>query len=265
MVISDWLAVRSVRAATGNRISRCRAVPAASGERRCSTPCAGEIDEAAIDRKVARLLRLAARVGAIEIDGFQPVTDHGPTPDVGAVRELAIAGTVLLRNNGILPLDRDAVGTVAVLGQNAAVGRTQGGGSATVLPASISSPLDALTAVLGDRVSYAMGAVANAGIVPLDLTAMTNPSPASRACTPSSHDADGKVLFAEDRLTSALVYFGGDAPVNTADQLTIRTQYTAPATGTINLGYTGLRSARRRERKPCSRTCRHRRPDARCR
>ena len=58
---------------------------------------------------------------------------------------MAIAGSVLLRNTGILPLDFNALGTIAVIGHNARHARTQGGGSATVLPKQVSSPLDALS------------------------------------------------------------------------------------------------------------------------
>ena len=107
------------------------------------------MSEAEVDEKVRRLLRLAARVGA---------RDASPWSDEEIAAELratAAAGIVLARNHGtLLPLA--AVATkVAVLGPNAAVARTLGGGSATVFPPYTVSPLDGLRAALDAEVTYA--------------------------------------------------------------------------------------------------------------
>ena len=71
-----------------------------------------------------------------------------PWPDAAVaaeLRERAAAGFVLLRNTQVeaapaLPLDRSAPRRVAVLGPNAEVARTLGGGSATVFPPYTVSP-----------------------------------------------------------------------------------------------------------------------------
>ena len=61
-----------------------------------------------------------------------------------------------------LPLDPSALRRVAVIGPNAAAGRTLGGGSATVYPPYTVSPLDGLRAALPDavRVDHAAGVLA---------------------------------------------------------------------------------------------------------
>src|SRR5262249_17628930 len=64
----------------------------------------------------------------------------------------AAASFVLVRNHGaLLPLG-PTLRSIAVLGPNAAVARTLGGGSATVFPSYTVSPLEGLRAALPDAV-----------------------------------------------------------------------------------------------------------------
>ena len=64
---------------------------------------------------------------------------------------------MLLKNDGILPLDRDR-GRIAVIGPNAKVAQIMGGGSAQLNPHYRVSPWDGLAAALGeDRLSFAQG------------------------------------------------------------------------------------------------------------
>ena len=63
-----------------------------------------------------------------------------------------------------------------MIGDNAANARTQGGGSATVLPEYTVSPLDGLRAALpGAEVTYSVGAVSQTGLAELPLDQLTNP------------------------------------------------------------------------------------------
>ena len=71
VVISDWTAVRSVNSA---RFSQDLVMPGPAGpwgDALVAAVRAGEVEESAVDRKVLRLLALAARVGALE--GFDAV------------------------------------------------------------------------------------------------------------------------------------------------------------------------------------------------
>jgi beta-glucosidase len=117
---------------------------------------------------VLRILRLAARVGALA-DAPAPPELPIQAPDSVAVaqelRAAAAAGFVLARNDGLLPLPRygpaERIGLdrrlrVAVIGPNAEVARTMGGGSATVFPPYTISPLDGLRSA-GLHVTYAPG------------------------------------------------------------------------------------------------------------
>ncbi len=121
---------------------------------------AGEVAEEVIDDKVRRVLRLAARVGALG-ERRRPADRRRDGLDGDAVaHEIAARSFVLARNAGdVLPLDAARLRRVAVLGALADDARIQGGGSAQVTPVHVISPLAGLTAALPDtEVVYAVGA-----------------------------------------------------------------------------------------------------------
>jgi beta-glucosidase len=124
-VVSDWTAVRSVESA---KASQDLVMPGPDGPWAGALVRAvrsGEIPEAAIDRKVARILTLAAWVGAL--GGFPAAEPAWAENGVTFARHAAAEGTVLLENRGELPWDPASLGSVAVIGDNAANARTQGG------------------------------------------------------------------------------------------------------------------------------------------
>ncbi|MCT9620400.1 glycoside hydrolase family 3 C-terminal domain-containing protein [Curtobacterium sp. C2H10] len=237
IVVSDWTGVRSVDSA---KASQDVAMPGPnqwwSEGPLLAAVQSGDVPIEAIDRKVRRILTLAARVGALE--GFEPVAAQPVHVEDGVafVREAEAEGTVLVRNTGVLPLDAPAVSHIAVIGHNADQARTQGGGSATVVPSQVVSPLDGIrSAFPGATVDYAIGAVVQEGIAEFPLSTITNPGtgePGARV----AFVRDGTELYVEDRRATALFWFGGDAPTREADRLDITTTYTAPSTGTVRIG-----------------------------
>jgi beta-glucosidase len=202
----------------------------------------GRLHEADLDRKVLRLLLLAERVGALE---GSAQTIPAPLDGIAFVREAAAAGSVLLANDGILPLDPARVARVAVIGHNALDARTQGGGSATVLPDHVVSPLEGLrSAFTGVEVTYELGAVVQEGVAELPLETIINPVTGEPGVRVTFLDEHGAELFAEDRRATALVWFGGDAPVEAASTLAMDTVYTPTATGEVLLGFAGANPGR---------------------
>ncbi|MCS6578949.1 glycoside hydrolase family 3 protein [Curtobacterium poinsettiae] len=237
IVVSDWTGVRSVDSAKASQdVAMPGPNPWWSEGPLLAAVQSGEVSMAAIDRKVRRILTLAARVGALE--GFEPVAASPVHVEDGIafVREAEAEGTVLVRNTGVLPLDAPAVSRIAVIGHNADQARTQGGGSATVVPSQVVSPLDGIrSAFPGASVDYAIGAVVQEGIAEFPLSTITNPGtgePGARV----AFVKDGEELFVEDRRATALFWFGGDAPTREADRLDITTTYTAESTGTVRFG-----------------------------
>lgn len=259
VVVSDWTAVRSLGAVPAAQ-DLAMPGPAPAWAELAAAVRDGRVQEADLDRKVLRILLLAERVGALgdgSPDDARPGAGSAPTgtaptaratvsPDGAAfAREAAIAGTVLLRNDGALPLDAAALRHVAVIGQNARDARTQGGGSATVVPEHVVSPVDGLRAALGEaEVRFEIGAVVQEGVAEIPLAQLENPATGEPGMRVSFLDADGGELFAEDRRSTALVWFGGDAPIARSATIVYETRLTPDATGEIELGFAGANPGR---------------------
>jgi beta-glucosidase len=112
----------------------------------------GDVPESELDEHVAHLLGVFDRVGALDDDPGWASTSIDRPEHRALAREAATAATVLLRNEGVLPLDRSRVRTLAVLGPNAERPQMMGGGSANLAPHYEISLLDALRDLLGDSV-----------------------------------------------------------------------------------------------------------------
>lgn len=111
---------------------------------------AGEVSPAALDRIAADILKLMERTGALDHDNDFTEAELDRPADRALVRRAAAAGSVLLRNDGVLPLDPTGIGKLAVIGPNAFNAKVMGGGSAKVRAYRTTSPLDALSARLPD-------------------------------------------------------------------------------------------------------------------
>ncbi|GAB2780179.1 beta-glucosidase family protein [Amycolatopsis magusensis] len=158
IVVSDWLAARhTTRGANGGLDVAMPGPKTVFGKRLARAVRAGEVAEETVDAMVARVLLLASRVGAL--DGFPAPADHSTLDGTELAREIARRSFVLLRNeNSVLPLTKPR--RIAVLGQAATEARILGGGSATVFPSSVVSPLEGLRAAAPDgvEISHAVGA-----------------------------------------------------------------------------------------------------------
>ncbi|MER5181278.1 glycoside hydrolase family 3 C-terminal domain-containing protein [Streptomyces sp. NPDC002896] len=164
--VSDWMAARSTTGTIEGGLDVAMPGPVTVyGEALAAAVRAGEVEEAKVDEAVRNVLRLAARVGALE--GAEPVVAEPPAEIDGEAlaREIARRSFVLVRNEAtgegrpILPIDPSRGRKIALLGAAARDARVLGGGSATVFPRRIVSPLDGLTAALpAGAVTYALGA-----------------------------------------------------------------------------------------------------------
>jgi beta-glucosidase len=120
----------------------------------------GKVTTASIDDKVRRILRTAVRFHWL--DRAQLDTSISPynNPGRGAALQTALEGIVLLKNaNGVLPLDKSRIRSIAVVGPNAYPAAPHGGGSATVAPFHATSLLQGLSDELGTDIelNYSRG------------------------------------------------------------------------------------------------------------
>ena len=241
VVVSDWTAVRSTESARHPQDLVMPGPHGAWGERLVAAVRGGEVEEAAIDRKVHRVLRLAARVGAL--DGIS-AERHAEmlTPDqlTTLARAAAREGMVLLSTDGSLPLADPS--SIAVIGEAARVARTQGGGSATVIPSTVTAPLDGITRRWPDAdVSWSLGAVVQRGLVPLAKGTFTAPD-GGPGLLVRYLDAAGHELGRESREASWLVWFNGSTLGTRSAQVEFSFRYHPDVLheGGVDLGVGGL-------------------------
>ena len=235
VVVSDWTAVRSLDAAVAAQDLVMPGPDGPWGEELVAAVRDGRIDEGHVDRKVLRVLGLAARVGAL--DGFEPPAPPAEVDGRAVARETAVEGMVLVRNDGLLPVAPDTVRRVAVIGDNAVQARTQGGGSATVVPASVVSPLEGIRAAFPDaEVVWSLGAVVQQGVAALAPDAIENPATGEQGVRVRMLDAAGTELFVDDRFATEFVYVGGEAPIADVATLEVTTRWTPATTGPVRLG-----------------------------
>ncbi|MEU9291977.1 glycoside hydrolase family 3 C-terminal domain-containing protein [Streptomyces sp. NPDC048275] len=201
--VSDWMAARSTVGAIEGGLDVAMPGPqTVYGDALAAAVRGGEVEETKVDEAVRNVLRLAARVGILQ--GAEPVVTELPeTVDGEALaREIARRAFVLVRNeNSALPLKP---GTVALIGAAARDARVLGGGSATVFPSRIVSPLDGLAAALPEgTLTYAVGADPN------EELAVADKGFELRAVC---RDADGTVIGTGSAPNGQIQWFGSDLP-----------------------------------------------------
>ena len=150
LVMTDWFAVADRATSLGAGLDLEMPGPGRSlGSTLVDAIEAGIVGKDDLDNAVRRLLGGLDRSGALDA-ALLPSAPLPPGPeDVALLRRAAAGATVLLSNDGTLPIDPSAVGRVAVLGAHASVPRIMGGGSAQVIAHPFDTPLEAVKAALG--------------------------------------------------------------------------------------------------------------------
>ncbi len=172
LVMSDWGAVHStIPTARGGLDLEMPTGKYLNESTLLDSVKAGAVKESTIDDKVRRILTVIFKLGLFD-ETRNPDSTLINTPEHRRIAYQAAAeGIVLLKNNGnILPLNLKKVKSIAVIGPNADVARTQGGGSAFVTPVYSVSPLEAMRNTLGGevKINFAEGLKLGGDISPLD-------------------------------------------------------------------------------------------------
>jgi len=241
-IVSDWTAARdTVGDATGGLDIAMPAVGSPWGERLVAAVRDGTVPAEVVDEQVRRVLRLAARVGALSGAPESVPQERRPALIDGAAlaREIAARSFVLAANpQRLLPLDTSGLSSVALIGALGRDARVLGGGSATVFPEHIVSPLEGLSAALPDgvKLSYAIGSEARTG----KLSPASAPQWTGLQAT--FRDADGVIIYQTPLATGAGRWMQMPDGVDPAAVRTVEIsgRLTAQDSGEHSLGIRGI-------------------------
>jgi beta-glucosidase len=153
-VISDWYAGGSTTGAATAGLDLEMPGPSRFYGRQLGQAVRdGSVDESLMSAAVERLLSVFDRIGALDDEAREPLAIDRPEHRALARRAAAESMVLLKNDGGVLPLQTAGLTTLAVIGPNAERARIMGGGSAEVEPHYRITPLEALRAKLGDRVT----------------------------------------------------------------------------------------------------------------
>jgi beta-glucosidase len=166
LVMSDFGAIHGTVGAANAGTDLELPSPTYFGNALATAVADGQVSKATVDGMVERILRTMFAFGLFD----QPAPQQHAIPatrDGAAARQLAEAGTVLLKNDGnVLPLDAASLKSVALIGSEADVASAGGDGSAKVAPLYTVSPLQAIGKVADEQHIN----VVDAGEPPVNLT-----------------------------------------------------------------------------------------------
>ncbi len=216
VVVSDWfMSVKSTTASVNAGLDLEMPSPKWRGEKLLAAVQRGEVEEATIDASVRRLLQLLVKAGLFGHPEAVPEQALDLPEHRALVREAAAEGIVLLRNEQhVLPLDREHLTSIAVIGPNAQVAQIMGGGSAQVNVHYAITPFEGIANKVGDHVSvrYEQGCT-NHRLQPLlDMSLLLAGEQGSEHGLAieyfNSSDLSGTPIFKETKTTSEFMWFG---------------------------------------------------------
>ena len=217
VVMSDWFATHTTALAASAGLDLEMPGPTRHrGAQLVQAVRSGEVEPEAVRESARRILRLIAKVGAFEDPTIAPEQAIDRPEHRALIRRAGAEAVVLLKNDGILPLERSQLTTIAVIGPNAATAQIMGGGSAQLNAHYRVSPLEGITASVGDSVSvgYAPGCT-NEKFLPV----LRGPFDVDYFNSP---DLSGEVVFREERAEGELMWLGEIAPGIDADTFSVR-------------------------------------------
>ncbi len=241
IVMSDWFGSHSTAPTVNAGLDLEMPGPSRDrGQKLIAAVEAGEVAAETVRLRALNMLRLMDRTTAIDDDrAFVELADDRPAHRA-LIRRAGAEGTVLLKNDGLLPLDPRSLGKIAVIGPNAKVAQIMGGGSAQLNPHYRVSPWEGLVSGLGEsRLSFAAGC-SNARFEPLleqnfDVEYFDSP------------DLSGEVRHRETHQGGEMFAIGeiaGGKVDQTKWSARLTTHYTPEVSGTYRIGVAAAAFAR---------------------
>lgn len=150
LVMSDWTGTHTtVEAANAGLDLEMPGPTWLRGSRLAAAVRDGRVSADAVTDSARRLLRLMSRVGALDDPTIADEQAVDRPEHRALIRRAGAEGVVLLKNDGLLPLDMSAGQRIALIGPNARTAQIMGGGSAQVNAHYRVAPLDGLLAQSG--------------------------------------------------------------------------------------------------------------------
>lgn len=248
VVVSDWSATTSTAPSAVAGLDLVMPGPHGPwGDKLIDAVRSGAVSEAMIDDKIARLLLLARRIGALNGavggDGAGTIAVHrSALIDPALLREVAARSFVLMSNRrGLLPLHSGSVARIALIGPNAVDPQTQGGGSVRVLPVVRPVIADALGDTLDSYVTVSQGCITSASIpLPANGT-VRDPVTGKPGIRLEVRSADGEVLYDAPFPRTVVTWWDGlpEAVHDGGSEVVMRARYSPHGDGLHLLGAAG--------------------------
>jgi beta-glucosidase len=252
LVVSDWFATPSTTAAPAAGLDlEMPGPPRRFGDELLAALNAGELSQETLDVMVRRLLVVRERAGGTE-RAEAPEQARDLPEHRRLAREAAGEGIVLLKNQGVLPLDASSLGSIAVIGPNAAAAVIQGGGSAQVTPHYTVTALEGIRARCGDdvEVRFERGCTRHktTPVIDAELLAEGGDPGEDRIRLEffAGADLEGEPLHTTTAARAQLSWFGVPAPGVPADLFGVRCLATlvAPESGRYDFSLTSVGRSR---------------------
>jgi beta-glucosidase len=250
LLTSDWGATKTAAPAANGGLDLVMPGPKGPwGDQLVAAVRSGAVAEATIDDHLARLLRLAGRVGALHGIPAERTAEMGqiaadsPAMQL-SLRNLASAGMVLLKGQDILPL-RDSLITddspLVLIGRHALETSLQGGGSASVRPPHQISIADGLAEALGeDRVQAWDGVAIRSNPAAAAPESIIDPQTGRPGMRITSLDGSGAERASTSSEVAELVLGLSGGPHEGASVVELSAELVAPAGTPLVIGVRGV-------------------------
>jgi beta-glucosidase len=246
VVVSDWfMSVKSTAASVNAGLDLEMPSPKWRGEKLLEAVQRGEVEEATLDVSVRRLLQLLVKAGLFEHPKTMPEQATDLPEHRALIREAAAEGCVLLRNEQhMLPLRREHLTSIAVIGPNARVAQIMGGGSAQVNVHYAITPFEGIASKVGDHrsVRYEQGCTNHKYQPLLDMSLLLAGTQGSEHGLAleyfNNSDLSGTPIFKETKTTSEFMWFGEMPQGVDPQQFSLRAtgRFTPQETGDYTFG-----------------------------
>ncbi|MFC0452819.1 glycoside hydrolase family 3 C-terminal domain-containing protein [Rhodococcus jostii] len=155
LVVSDWGAVSNrVAALTAGLDLEMPSTDGVTDARIVAAVESGKLEQSVLDTAADRVLALVEKVRS----NLDPAAYYDRDAHHALARKVAGRSIVLLKNDGVLPLDPAANASIAVIGEFARTPRYQGAGSSQIVPTRLDNALDEIRSLAAPaQVTFAPG------------------------------------------------------------------------------------------------------------